>query len=94
MLFDVVLTLLKIKTNSYSMKEKILVALKTKYKTFGFGDKAFDVVLTLLMLLLLIKLLPLQYKVTHQRCVTNKDITNSVSDNKSNTDGNTKTKLL
>lgn len=24
------------------MKEKILVALKTKYKTFGFGDKAFD----------------------------------------------------
>lgn len=40
----------------------------------------FDVVLTLLMLLLLIKLLPLQYKVTHQRCVTNKDITNSVSD--------------
>ena len=25
-----------------SMKEKILVALKTKYKTFGFGDKAFD----------------------------------------------------
>lgn len=54
----------------------------------------FDVVLTQLMLLLLIKLLPLQYKVTHQRCVTNKDITNSVSDNKSNTDGNTKTKLL
>lgn len=40
----------------------------------------FDVVLTLLMLLLLIKLLPLQYKVTHQRYVTNKDITNSVSD--------------
>ena len=34
--------LLKIKTNSYSMKGKILVALKTKYKTFGFGDKAFD----------------------------------------------------
>ena len=34
--------LLKIKLNSYSMKEKILVALKTKYKTFGFGDKAFD----------------------------------------------------
>ncbi len=25
-----------------TMKEKILVALKTKYKTFGFGDKAFD----------------------------------------------------
>lgn len=24
------------------MKEKLLVALKTKYKTFGFGDKAFD----------------------------------------------------
>ena len=24
------------------MKEKILVALKTKYKTFGFGEKAFD----------------------------------------------------
>lgn len=24
------------------MKEKILVALKTKYKTFGFGNKAFD----------------------------------------------------
>lgn len=24
------------------MKGKILVALKTKYKTFGFGDKAFD----------------------------------------------------
>lgn len=24
------------------MKEKILVALKTKYKTFGFSDKAFD----------------------------------------------------
>ena len=24
------------------MKEKILVALKTKYKIFGFGDKAFD----------------------------------------------------
>ena len=24
------------------MKDKILVALKTKYKTFGFGDKAFD----------------------------------------------------
>lgn len=24
------------------MREKILVALKTKYKTFGFGDKAFD----------------------------------------------------
>lgn len=24
------------------MKEKILVALKTKYKTFGFGDKTFD----------------------------------------------------
>lgn len=24
------------------MKEKILVALKTKYKTFGFGDKAFN----------------------------------------------------
>lgn len=24
------------------MKEKILVALKTKYKTFGFGDKAYD----------------------------------------------------
>lgn len=24
------------------MKEKILEALKTKYKTFGFGDKAFD----------------------------------------------------
>ena len=24
------------------MKEKILVALKTKYKTFGFGDKALD----------------------------------------------------
>lgn len=24
------------------MKEKILVALKTKYKTFGFGDKVFD----------------------------------------------------
>ena len=34
--------LLKIKTNSYSMKGKILVALKTKYKTLGFGDKAFD----------------------------------------------------
>ena len=24
------------------MKDKIMVALKTKYKTFGFGDKAFD----------------------------------------------------
>ena len=24
------------------MKEKILVALKTKYKTYGFRDKAYD----------------------------------------------------
>ena len=28
--------------NHINMKEKLLLSLKTKYKTFGFGDKAFD----------------------------------------------------